>query len=596
MDDETFDTTDRRSHPHDDERGVSEVVGVALLIGIVVLGMGAILLIAGPQLTAEQTAAEVSQVEHSLTQFDSEAARVARGGTDAQRIDLGLRANSGTLDVDSKRGHITIEYRESFEDDPPPIVDRPLGTVRYENGDTTVGYQGGGVWRSDGNDSVMVSPPEFFYRDETLSLPIITTQRGGSVHSDVLIVPGENSTERFPDADQNRTNTLDTGMLKITIESQYFSAWAQFFEDETNAQVVRNSEKQIVEVLFFGSAMDFAPDAGVIATSGPGEIRVEGSGSYIDSYNSSVGPYSESESNAGIVKAAGEISMFGGSEIRGDAESNKDIELTGGSTITGNASAIDGVVTDGDSTVEGEIGDDANVPIIEPIDAIVDNRINNIAGENDNGIEYITGRELDFDGEDEIELPPGRYYLEQIDLQDGETLVLNASEGGIDIAVENYVILDEGHIDVKGDNAGGMIQVYVGSEESAEIDVPGGGNFVADHFYVDDDSSITVKNDRSPKFQVLGPAHFTGAIRASGGHDPQVTASILAPAGQGPGKFLVRDGELFGAVVTGNLSAENNAEVHFDRAILDEEIPFGEGMSWIEYLYVTLNEIEVTGS
>ena len=596
MDDKTFDTHDGRTHPHDDERGVSEVLGVALLIGIVVLGMASILLIAGPQLGAEQESAEVSQAERSLTQFDSEAARVARGGTDTQRIDLGLRGNSGTLDVDSESGHITVEYRESFDDDRPPIVDRSLGTVRYENGGTTVGYQGGGVWRSDGDDSVMVSPPELFYRNETLSMPIITTQRGGSVHSDVLIRPGENSTESFPDPDKNLTNTLDTGILKITIESQYYSAWAQFFEDETNAQVVRNPEKQLVEVLFFGSAMDFAPDAGVIATSGPGEIRVEGSGSYIDSYNSSVGPYAESETEDGVVKAAGEVNMFGGSEIRGDAESNKFINMSGGSTITGNASAIEGVETGGDSTVEGEIDDDATVRVVEPIDAIVDSRIDNIAAENDNDVEHITERELDFDGEDEVELPPGRYYLTQIDLQDGETLVLNASEGDIDIAVENYVILDEGHIEVKGDNSGGRVQTYVGSEESAEINVPGGGDFIADHFYVDDDSSITVKNDRSPRFQLLGPTRFTGAIRASGGSDPQVTASILAPAGQGSGKFLVRDGELFGAVVTGNLSAENNAEIHFDRAILDEEIPFGEGVSWIEYLYTTLHEIEVSGS
>lgn len=596
MDDETFDTNDRRTHPHDDERGVSEVLGVALLIGIVVLGMASILLIAGPQLGAQQESAEVSQAERSLTQFDSEAARVARGGTDTQRIDLGLRGNSGTLDVDSGSGHITVEYRESFDDDRPPIVDRSLGTVRYENGGTTVGYQGGGVWRSDGDDAVMISPPELFYRNETLTMPVIMTQRGGSVHSDVQIRPGENSTERFPDADQNLTNTLDTGLLKITIESQYYSAWAQFFEDETNAQVIRNPEKQLIEVLFFGSAMNFAPDAGVIATSGPGEIRVEGSGSYIDSYNSSVGPYSESEVGDGVVKAAGDVSMFGGSEIRGDAESNKYINLSGGSTITGNASAIEGVETDGDSTVEGTIDNDANVRIVEPINAIVDSRIDDIAGENDNDIEYITDQELDFDGEDELELPPGRYYLKQINLQDGETLVLNASEGDIDIAVENYVILNEGHIEVKGDNSGGRVQMYAGSKESAEINVPGGGNFVADHFYVDDDSSIAVKNDRSTRFQVLGPARFTGAIRASGGSDPQVTASILAPAGQGPGKFLIRDGELFGAIVTGNLSAENNAEIHFDRAILDEEIPFGEGISWIEYLYVTLHEIEVSGS
>lgn len=597
MDDDTRRVSHVLFDPVDDDRGASEVVGFALLLAIVVIGIAAILLVAGPQLAAQQQGTEVSHAEQALTQFDSDAARVATGGTSSRRIDLGLRGNRGTLDVDSNDGQITVEYLRSFDETPSTIVDRPLGTVRYVDGTTTVGYQGGGVWRSDGTDSTMVSPPEFTYRNETLSLPIVSTRRGGSVHSDVEIRPGASPAQRFPDgSDSNLSNTVDTGVLTITIESRYYSGWAQFFEAETNAQVVTNPGAELVEVTFFGSAMDFAPDAGIIATSGPGEIRVEGSGSYIDSYNSSNGPYSESSTEDGIVKAAGDIGMYGGSQIRGDVESNKLVNLSGGATITGDVSAAKGWETDGDSTIEGSTDYDADVPNLKPIDGIVENRLEELAADNDNHVDGITDENLDFDGDSEIELSPGEYYLEDIDIQDGETLVLNATEGDIHIGVEEYVVLDEGHIEVLGDNTDGTVQVYVGSTRSSGVKVPGGGNYMADHFYVDDDSSVRVENDRSPRFQVLAPAHFTGAIRASGGSDPQVTASILAPAGQGPGEFLVRDGELFGAIVTGNLTAENNAEIHFDRAILDEEIPFGEGVSWIEYLYVTIQEIEVSGS
>ena len=76
-----------------------------------------------------------------------------------------------------------------------------------------------------------------------------------------------------------------------------------------------------------------------------------------------------------------------------------------------------------------------------------------------------------------------------------------------------------------------------------------------------------------------------------------VTGVILSPTpGAGPSQFIVRDGELFGAVVTGNLTVENNAEVHFDHAIMNEDIPFGEGVSLLEYLYITEHRIEVSDS
>lgn len=75
-----------------------------------------------------------------------------------------------------------------------------------------------------------------------------------------------------------------------------------------------------------------------------------------------------------------------------------------------------------------------------------------------------------------------------------------------------------------------------------------------------------------------------------------MTATIVAPTpAGGPSQFIVRDAELFGAVVTGNLSAENNAQVHFDRGIYGEEIPFGED-ALIDFLYLTRHEIEVEGS
>lgn len=579
-----------------DERSASEVVAMALLVGIVMLGIAAILLIGVGELSGNQEAVEVDQAERALVQFDDDASHVATGGTTSREVDLGLRVNRGTLDVEEESGHITVEYFDPFDPlNGIEVMNTSMGTLVYESGDTSVGYQGGGVWRRDGDGSVMVSPPEITHEGKTLTMPVVTTTKGGSVHSDVRVTR-VGSTERFPDAsrDDNLTNRVDDGIVQITIESRYYRAWGQYFEEHSNAEVAYPPNEEAVMVFFFGSRFNLGEEAGIIATSGPGEIRIEGSGSYIDSYNSAEGPYSETADREGAVKSAGDIDMYGGSQIRGDAASNKEILLDGGSEITGDACANEGVTTDGDSTVHGSTDCEANVPVLPPLDGLVEQKTSELAADNDNdGTEFIEDRALNFGGGDEIVLPPGEYYLEEIELEDGETVVLDAEQGDLTIAVENYVVLDEGHIEITGDDSHGDVRMYLASQESSGIEVPGTGGEPADHFYVDGDSRVRIHNDSAPRFQVLAPHYFTGGIRAPGCCDPQVTGIILAPTpAAGPSQFIVRDGELFGAVVTGNLTAENNAEIHFDRAIIGQDIPFGED-SLIDYLYISENEVEV---
>lgn len=597
-----------------DPRSASEVLGLALLIGLVMVAISIILLVAVGPLASGQEAVEVEHAEDALTQFDSVAAAVATDGNGSRAIDLGLRANSGTIAVDPDQGSITIEYVDGIDNATrTELVNDSLGTLTYEHGDATVAYQGGGVWRAgDGPGSTMVSPPEISLAGGTLTMALIYTEHAGSIHSDVRVRTADQTMQAFPDYESDGLdNTIDRGTVRITIESRYYRAWGRFFEDRTDTDVIYSSGAGqnggggggggggsyvgSVTVIFYGAAMNFSPEAGVIATSGPGEIRVEGSGSYIDSYNSSIGPYEDTQFEEGTVKSAGNVSMFGGSEILGDVDSNAEIALSGGSLVTGNASAIDGWSTDGTSEIQGETDYDANVPDLTPIDSYIGTVAEQLRYENDNdAVGAIDDDDaLSFDG-GTAELSPGEYYLEAIDLQDEETLVVNATAGDVDIVVEEYIRLDEGTIEVAGESDDGIVRVFVVADGSSGVTVPGSGGFTADHFYVDGDSEVAVTDQASRRFQVLGPAHFRGAIRASAADDPQVTASIFAPASdEGPGEFLVRDGELFGAVVTGNVTAENNAEIHFDHALTAIEIPFGEGASLLDFLYIDEYSIEV---
>ncbi len=582
------------------DRGVSEVVALVLITGFVLVVMVGILLAAGSELTGQQTSAEVGQAEEALTQLDSEAYRVASGSSSTQTVDLGLRGNVGTLDVDNESGHITATYVDFLGDENETVVlNESMGTVFYEQGDTKVGYQGGGVFRSDGDGSTMISPPEIAFREKSLTMSIVNTTGAGSVHSDVRIGPRQ-SRQHFPNSEQNLTNRVSGSQIVIRLQSEFCEGWEQFFQKETDTilqECEQGQEDQLV-IMFLALPTDFSPDAGVIATSGPGEIRLEGNGAYIDSYDSRVGPYEESSTSEGIVKAAGNIHMTGDSEIAGDTHGGEDILVDGDGLIDGDAYSHETVSTEGDGEITGNVTEGAaNVPDIPPINTLVSDTINELVQNNQNDqTQVIEDNELHLEEENRLE--PGEYYLDDLDLQ-GETLELNVSDGNdITIGVRDYVNLekvggDNSHIEVLGDE--GNVQLFVGSEQRANVNVPGEGQQDI-HFFVERNGTIDVPGDESIRFQIFGPDNFEGAIGGSSSESAKIVASVIAPAGPGgPGEFYLQHSNLYGAVVTGNLTQGQNGQIHFDRALMDEEIPLAPEVPRFEYLYINVHEVEVDG-
>lgn len=592
-----------------DGRGVSEVVGMTLLLGIVVLGMAVILMVGLTTMSEDQAAVEAGQAEQGLTQFDDAAARVATGGTTAQEVDLGLRHNRGTLDVEDDAGHITVRYVDFFEpENTTEVMNTSLGAVRYESGGTSVAYQGGGVWRHDGDGSVMISPPEIATRGDTLSMPVVKTTRGGSVHSDVQVVRA-GSEQRFPDPASNATNKLEDVQIEITIESRYYLAWGRFFEDETDAAIVQydHTEERTTVMFLGGLPTMISSDAGVIATSGPGELDLAASSAYVDSYDSSVKSYDAhavDERNDGVVKAAGDVDMAGGSEILGDTHSGKTIIMRGGSYIDGDAYAheeIDKRSNEAEVNGTEHTGTDT-IPHIPPINRVIDDnltRLQDPANNSNDETDVIDGNaEIDIDG-DVGTLYAGEYYLENLEL-DTETLVLDTSDGDITIGVRDWVgLLAQGqagsHIRLEGD---GNVSFFMGSEEAFDVSGMGQGRTELDeaHLYVEDNSSIDVPGDRSERMRVYGKEHFQGAVGgSSSGKNPDVTAAVIAPAGvEGEGRVLVHKADVFGMIITGNLTANENGSIHFDRALMDAEIvPLAPNVPRIEYLYLTENDIRV---
>ena len=240
-------------------RGQSEVIGTALLLGITIISIALIVSIAGSALDSTQDTTNLESAEHAMSQLDSRAALVALGRTESQSVAMG-RARDGSYRVDEDAGWIRITHLNQTPGNDVEIYNGTLGAMIYEHDGRTVAYQGGGVWRTDSDEgSVLVSPPEFHYRGETLTIPIIQVRSpngAGSASGDVTarlqrdttskpIYPHETAT--YPNG-ESYSNPIQNGSLRVTVHSRYYEAWGTFFDTRTEGEVTVDHDNRTAVV------------------------------------------------------------------------------------------------------------------------------------------------------------------------------------------------------------------------------------------------------------------------------------------------------------------------------------------------------------
>lgn len=308
------------------DRAQSEVIGVVLLLGLTITAVGITVALGSTALADVQSSADVQRIEGAMTQVDSKASLVAHGGSTSQRVRLDP-GRSADVRVDGDAGVMRIEVEaENEAGDLETVTENvTLGAMIYERGDERVAYQGGGVWRSNGDGSWMVSPPEFHYRGDTLTLPLVTIDGVDGRLGDAAVVTGrsEHPEGLFPS--ENVSNPLLGGNVTITVESEYAEAWGRFFDTRTRANVTQVSPTE-VRVALRTETVHPTLSASV---SSVGRSRLDTGGIdslYADSYDSSVDSYNASDANSdAVVQTTGEFRLTAGGgggtdsiTIRGD--------------------------------------------------------------------------------------------------------------------------------------------------------------------------------------------------------------------------------------------------------------------------------------
>lgn len=209
-------------HPEADSRGITPVVGIVLLFGIV--GIASVgLFIAGADLvSSNEKYIQNERAEQSFIQLSHVMMSASDQSATSSSVDLDIGDESAIIKDES--GSITVGYEGLDETFTDPIS---FGAIEYHgNDETIVTLEGGAVFKGTGEESRLLSSPRISYDNETntLNYPIAKAVGEEELHSDRLFLE--------PAYIDSQHGVVDNKSVEIVIESNYWRGWEEYFVDE----------------------------------------------------------------------------------------------------------------------------------------------------------------------------------------------------------------------------------------------------------------------------------------------------------------------------------------------------------------------------
>lgn len=467
------------------ERGDTPLIAVILLFGFVFAGAAVVAFTGMMAMDAIEDRSVGERNLQAMQQFDADISSLQYAGED-ERVPLEFEGGDTEI-ANHGRLTFTINGECSYEQD--------LNALVHEDGGNELHYQAGGIFKPGDGGSELVSSPNFDYRQNTvggeiiwmMDFPLVSLEE--SENASV----GDTKTasfdeERTSEEQQRMMEELcladgDTIVRNVTItlaDNPHQDAWKRYFEDVESAHpdadiVIEDGETELrvtaplgpEEVDLRPENVPLPPDVvlphyGSFVTAAD-ELRLQNI-DRVDGYDSEEGPYSESGEKFGnIVVLDGDLDAQVDdftSHVRVDG----DIHLQN-TVLNGNADYNGLLTSQGNSEVIGN-EDDRWEPLDdppEPITDYVEYQIQLIEEYNDN--DDASAIENDTVETQEAELHNGVYYLDSLDLEGGERLDINVTDGDVVVAVDGDMDA-EGAIEVIDDGSGeNQARWYVGGEK-----------------------------------------------------------------------------------------------------------------------------------
>lgn len=589
------------------DRSQTEVLGFMLVFSIVIVGALLVLALGITAIDSTEEELSDSRAENTLTQFDSAAALVALEETDVQRMSFPVDAGE-QYRVRENRGRMIVTIENLTSGTSEEVMNLTLGAVTYEDDGVRLAYQGGGVWRDSERGGQMVSPPEFHYRNGTLTLPAVSVT-GDSNLGSTAVIRHSSSTAAYPTALSSQQNPLERHRVKVTVQSEFYRGWGRYFSDRTDGDVEYFDDDNEVTVTLVTPVNVDEVKAASASLSAGGKFHVAGSSNsdcdaakdaYTDSYDSSKsGSYCDQwnsddpPGNQGDIIYGKDVDISdgsGGSNFYGDIESgtNVTVEASSGSgqpTIYGNISYVDrcGSEKNDDPTIcedrinessGGEVRQIDGILLTESVDWFIETATEEIREAADS-----PHTNPDVEGET---LTAGEYYMDTLHLSKDSTLKLDTTDGDVIMAVDSTVIL----------NSGANIEVL--GEGHAELYILGDG-VSGDHLFMDNNASITNDDQAASRFRLFGTKDMNATLGGGGGGGlARFQGVIYAPPGStGNGTVYMNGAEIFGGLLTGTTRLDGGS-IHYDEALQGKSIvPENARVIRVTYLHVTENRITI---
>ncbi|EMA26975.1 MULTISPECIES: DUF7289 family protein [Haloarcula] len=217
------------------DRGISESLGFVLVFSIIVLSLGLVSTVGLSQIEEVRNDQQLENAERSFQIVAQNIDELQTGQSVARGGELDLNRGRIRL-IPSTDSQLRVSVRNTTGPDAYEAT-YELSGVEYQLDGTTVGYEGGAVFRRDKGGTAVVGSPTLVCTDEHALVSLVTIdgvegrQLGGGTVS--VTAERENATVSFP---VNRTGRNSTaGRANVSVEvvsSQFESGWNQYLESQ----------------------------------------------------------------------------------------------------------------------------------------------------------------------------------------------------------------------------------------------------------------------------------------------------------------------------------------------------------------------------
>ena len=521
----------------ENDRGVSELVGLSLLLALSLTTASVILFYGSAEFTSLQQQTSEEQGINTMSKISSDITTVAFGTDGTKKLIepglVGAQSGRNSLNI-SNESHITVKTKNRSTGATNTVLgldEQEMGSINYKTNDTVISIENGGLWKtSDTGINKMLSSPQFSYRGTTLTLPLIIFNDSKQITGNKFEVVKESQ------VNENKHITIDNNTsVIIEVHSKNYKAWGEFFKShiEANATTETNDTNKTARV----------------------EISLENS-------------------------------VF--TNVDNPIIANGDVQATQNSNINGGVDASGDV--NGKANINGNTNEFAT-HTYSTMDQLIIKKKNEIQS---------SGTNFDLNDSGSTTFSSGQYYTENI-WMDNEVLELDVSGGDVEIYVDKDVYLRESaEIRVTNTGASsGEARIYVNEDYSLEESEPSakitsGNNATKHQVYGTSETDVSITQNATFEGLVYAPPD-SSAFANSGGPKKEGTGNGDNCLDSNFDVCVGGNATVTGAIVGGSTTVGQSSTVTYDPDLS------GFNPTWAEkyfgprlfYLHVSKNKLQV---